>query len=393
MMDSTTLGWPPCSSVQAGALEVETYNLRTHLFDGASPITRSAECSISFKVPGEAFGSDALLVTQTRGRYVETVHRGTFAVVDNSGRLLLSAGDAEQRTFMRSSAKPFQAMALMLTGAADALDLTDRDIAIACSSHSGEPEHIEAVMQLLEKGHVPDSALRCGVHPPLDKRASDALLVKGQEPGALHNNCSGKHAGMLVTCQHMGWPLETYQDKNHPLQRLNLKTLSAFTDEPLGQIGLAVDGCGVPVFHVPVRSVAASFSRLATGMGVSEEYGQAAERIRQAMMLYPFLVAGSQRFDTELMELGKHAIVCKGGAQGGEGAGVLPSGTGVGLKITDGSSASIAMVMGEILSHVESLSNRQRVQLEGYTQQPLRNHARTIVGENKVAFHIEGFIA
>lgn len=345
--------------------------------------------TVSASVPDGAFVDDMMLTVQTRGEHVETVHRGTLAIVDRDARLLLMGGDPQQGTFMRSSAKPFQAMALILTGAAGALNLTDRDIAIACSSHSGQPEHVAAVTQLLEKGDVSPSALRCGIHPPLDAGASERLQADGDLPTALHNNCSGKHAGMLLACRHMGWPIESYQDKNHPLQKLNLQTLSTFTGEERQKIGLAVDGCGVPVFYVSIRSVAMAFSRLATGFDIPPEYSEAAERIRAAMTNNPFLVAGTKRFDTQLMELGKGTIVCKGGAQGGEGIGILQSGIGIALKISDGSSGSIAMVAAAILDRIAGVDDEVRAGLTQYVKQPIRNHAGTLVGETYVTFSID----
>jgi L-asparaginase II len=330
------------------------------------------------------------LTVATRSGHVESLHRGTLAVTDADSKVLVSAGDSRQRTYMRSSAKPFQAMALILTGVAGALHLTDRDIAIAASSHSGEPEHVQAVHDLLDKGCVSASALQCGIHPPLDAAAARALILAGQRPTPLHNNCSGKHASMLVISRFMGWPLETYLAPSHPVQTLNLETLAAFTGERRDEIGIAVDGCGVPVFYVRVQSVATAFARLATGECVDARFAEAAGWVRAAMMAHPFLLAGSGRFDTQLMTAGRGSIVSKGGAQGGQGVGLLNHGLGMGLKISDGSSGSIGLITVACLDALGALDREMQDQLAEHRDLPVRNHAGTVVGSMLVTFSIDG---
>lgn len=325
-----------------------------------------------------------------RGDKVESIHRGTFAVAAADGELILEAGDTSQGTFMRSSAKPFQAMALILTGTADSLGLADEDLAIACSSHSGEPDHVDAVAQLLSKGDAPTDALRCGAHAPLSSDASRDLISSQRHPTVLHNNCSGKHAGMLVTAAARGWPLDSYLDPNHPLQRLNLQTVSEFTGLPEAEIGVAIDGCGVPAFYVPIQSIAIAFARLAQGSHVTERYEEAARRIRQAMTAHPHLVGGRSRFDTELMESAKGAIVSKGGAQGCEGIGLISQGLGVGLKISDGSSSPIPLVCIEILCGLGVLDGTVERDLRHVDRTTIRNHAGTVTGAMATTFTVSG---
>lgn len=341
-------------------------------------------------MPDNAYDGDVPLTIATRGNHVESLHRGTVVVARADGAIDVSAGDPNQHTYMRSSAKPFQAMALVLTGTADRLGLTDADIAIACSSHSGEPAHVEAVQALLEKGGVPPDALRCGTHPPLNPQAARALIALGKEPTALHNNCSGKHAGMLVTSKCMRWPLDTYLDPAHALQKLNLETISVFTGEPREGIDIAVDGCGVPVFYVSVLGVAIAFARLATGSVIDASMAEAARVIRAAMVSYPFLVAGTDRFDTELLSAGNGGIVCKGGAQGGEGIGLVDSGQGIGIKITDGSGGSIGIVSVHLLDALGMLDAKSTDQLDQYRQSPIRNHVGVVAGENRVTLTLGG---
>ncbi len=335
-------------------------------------------------MPESAFEGDVPLAVATRGGHVESLHRGTVAVVTPEGELVAGLGNGSQRTFMRSSAKPFQAMALVLTGAADALELRDEDLAIAASSHSGEPGHVTAVKRLLEKAGVPPEALRCGTHTPLNASAARALQSAGEDPSPVHNNCSGKHAGMLAACCFMGWPLDTYLQPDHPLQRLNREVLGTFVGRDPSDIDLGVDGCGVPVFHVAVREIALAFARLATGRSLPPEFSRAASRVRTAMMTYPFLVAGTGRFDTELMSAADGRLVAKGGAQGGEGIGAL-DGVGIGIKISDGSSQSMWPVAGRLLERLD-LSTAGLAGQDHLRRVELRNHAGTVTGAIEACF-------
>ncbi len=209
------------------------------------------------------------MVEVTRGQRVESLHRGAVAVVDSRGRLFASLGNPKEPVFVRSSAKPFQALALVCSGAADALKLTEEELAIICASHSGEPQHIELVQSVLRKAGLRTSDLRCGIHPPFDPGARRALAAAGEEPGPLHNNCSGKHAGMLAAARHLGLPLADYCDPRHDIQvaiRGLLAFLSGLDPE---EVGVAMDGCAVPTFHLPLRSFALAMARLAAaGEGV-----------------------------------------------------------------------------------------------------------------------------
>lgn len=348
---------------------------------------------VSLQIPDDAYLRDVPLAATIRARHVETLHRGAIEAVSTSGDLIVSAGDSAQATFMRSSAKPFQAMALVLTGAADALDLSTEDLAIASASHSGEGAHIEAAMALLKRAGLGPEKLRCGIHPATSSEAANGLMRSGQEPTALHNNCSGKHAGMLVASFHMGWPLDTYLEPSHPLQQMNLDTISTFTGIPRSEIDLGIDGCGVPTFYVSVAGIATAFAGLATGQGVGAEHAEAALRIRSAMMAHPFLIGGTGRFDTEMMTAAKGGIVCKGGAAGAEGIGLTASGIGIGMKISDGGAGfvlkTIAARLLKGLGELESRSNLQEI-LDEYERIPIRNHAGTKTGFVVPTFTLTG---
>jgi len=334
------------------------------------------------------FPCDVPLTAATRGPHTETVHRGTVVVAEPDGRRISCLGDPGQGTYIRSAAKPFQGMALVLTGTTGGLGLDQQDLAIACSSHSGEPEHVSAVLALLGKAGLSPDVLRCGIHPPLSRVAAEQLIRDGESPTVLHNNCSGKHAGMVAVCAYKGWPIETYLDPHHPLQRLNLATVSAFSGVLQEKISLAVDGCGVPAFYIPVAALAVAFARLASGSRVSGEHAAAAQTVREAMLARPRLIAGQGRFDTEFMEGAYGTAVCKGGALGCEGVGLIGKNVGLAMKMSDGSSASIPLV---VLNMLRGLGYLQKVALERlarFERTEVRNHAGTVTGSMNVVFRL-----
>jgi L-asparaginase II len=274
---------------------------------------------------------DAPLAAVRRGALVESVHRGRLAVCDPRGNLLDAAGDPDAYVYARSSAKPFQALPLVLSGAADAFGLTDEELAVACASHNAEGPHLAAVRSLLEKAGLAEEDLQNGAHPPLYAPEAAKLARSGEEPRPIHGNCSGKHAGMLAVCAHEDYPTGSYRDPGHPLQRRILALLAEVC--ALDEVLISGDNCGVPTFALPLRSLATGFARIATGEGLSEEFAGAAVRIRDAMRARPFLVAGTGRFDTELMDATD--LVAKSGAEAVLAVG-SPEGWGMALKVSDG---------------------------------------------------------
>ncbi len=276
---------------------------------------------------------DAPLVAVRRGAVVESVHRGRLVFCDPAGNVLDATGDPEAYVFARSSAKPFQALPLVLSGAADAFGLTDDELAVACASHNAEEPHLAAVRSLLEKAGLSEDDLQNGAHPPMYAPEAAKLARGGEDPRPVHGNCSGKHAGMLAVCAQEGLHTGGYRNPDHPLQRrilgLVVEVCGLRDDEAL----LAGDDCGVPAFALPLKSLATGFARLATGEELSDEVAGAAERLRRAMRAHPFMVAGTGRFDTEVM--GATDLVCKSGAEGVFAAGST-EGWGLAVKISDG---------------------------------------------------------
>jgi L-asparaginase II len=273
-----------------------------------------------------------------RGALVENVHRGRVAVCDPQGELVEAGGDAEGYAYARSSAKPFQAMPLVLSGAADSLGLTDEELAIACASHNAEEPHLAAVRSILQKADLSERDLQNGAHPPLYAPAAAELARSGEEPQAIHGNCSGKHAGMLALCVHEGWETGSYRDLDHPLQRWTLEVVATICGLDTDDILLAGDGCGVPTFGLPLKNLATGFARLATGERLPEDLTQAAARIRGVMREHPYMVAGAGRFDTAVMR--GTDLVSKSGAEAVFCAG-SPEGWGLALKISDGASRAL----------------------------------------------------
>jgi L-asparaginase II len=280
---------------------------------------------------------DVPLAALWREGLLESLHRGRYAVCDPDGAVLESGGEAGELAWVRSSAKPFQALPLVASGAADSLGLTGEELAIACGSHGGEEAHVAAARSILRKAGLSEKALQSGAHPPLHPPAAEALARAGETPGAVHGNCSGKHAGMLALCVHRGYETEGYRDRNHPVQREILSAVGAMCGLDEKEITLGGDGCGAPAFAMPLRSLATGFARLKAGTG-PEPFANAATRIREAMRQHPFMVAGTGMLDTRLMRGSE--VVCKSGAEGVFAAG-LPDGTGVAIKVSDGSARAV----------------------------------------------------
>ena len=289
---------------------------------------------------------DDLRIEWTRGDRVESIHRVSVAVVDAGGTLLASAGDPGLRTFWRSAAKPFQALPLVEDGGYARLGLTERELALACASHSSEPGHVELAGEMLAHLGQPESALACGPHPPLSSSVAERVLRDGITMSARWSNCSGKHSGMLAQALDHGWPLEGYNEIDHPLQQRILDEIVRWSGVPRDGIDLGVDGCNTVCFGLPLSGMALAYARLAA----SEEPG--ARAVRGAMMAHPWLVAGTGRPCTELMEAFDGHLLAKLGAEGVYCAAFVPAGIGVALKVEDGDMRSLPVALLAVLREV-----------------------------------------
>src|SRR6266850_5292463 len=290
-----------------------------------------------------AHGTAASVVEVWRGPIVESRHRGHIAAVTGAGKMVAGLGAPDTVTFLRSSGKPFQALPLLTSGAADRFGFTVQEIAIACGSHSGEPGHVETVRSILGKIGVDESALKCGVHEPFSAEVARELARKQKPPNVLQNNCSGKHAGMIALARHVGAPTEDYDQWTNPVQQMIGRAVAQFSDVPVEKIAIGTDGCGVPVFGISVRAMALMYARLVwPPADFDEPTRDAAQRIVRAMISFPEMIGGTKsRLDTELIKAGHGRLISKIGAEGVYTIGVLPSsdwprGLGFALKIEDG---------------------------------------------------------
>lgn len=339
----------------------------------------------------------APLVEVWRGPIVESRHRGHIAAVDGDGRLVASLGEPETVTYLRSSAKPFQAVPLLTTGAAERFGLTVAELAIACGSHSGEDLHVETVARLLEKIGLDAGLLKCGVHEPFDRATAERLRARGETPDVLRNNCSGKHTGMLTLSLHLGTPPELYDDPEGPVQQSVFRAVSQFSGIDADEIALGTDGCGVPVFGLPVRSMALMYARLvAPPVGFDAETRQACARLTAAMNARPELVGGThERFDTEVMRAGRGLLVSKIGAEGVYTAGVLPcerwpKGLGLAFKIEDGEDRRARSTIAiEALRQLGVLDKDAYEALAPYASFPVQNHRGEKVGQILASFTLK----
>jgi L-asparaginase II len=294
-------------------------------------------------------GVNPVVVELSRGDLVESRHRGAVVVVDAGGEIQLGIGDVDAEIYPRSAAKPLQALVLLESGAAQAYDLGDEEIALACASHAGEPRHVELIAHWIGHLGMTPGDLECGVHWPFHEPSQRQLAATRGEPTALHNNCSGKHSGFLTVAQHLGIDHREYVAADHPVQCLVRDALAQMCGVDGGSLPYGVDGCAIPTYALPLRALALGMARLAHPESLGAERDAAARRILSAMSTEPFLVAGSGRYCTELMQaVGPRAVV-KSGAEGVYTAALPDAGLGIALKCDDGASRAAELMMTAVL--------------------------------------------
>ena len=345
-----------------------------------------------------------------RGTHLESFHTGTIVVVDSLGRMLACVGDPGLSTCLRSAAKPFQAIPLIEYGGADEFNLSGEEIALTCASHGGEPIHVSTAAAMLRKGEFDESDLLCGAHVPYDEKAAAELRASGEPPSPLHNNCSGKHAGMLLATRVMDVSSSHYIDADHPIQALMRTTLAEFAGVTNDEIPMAVDGCGVPAFFLSMYRAAFAYARLMAsssgeeGPGALDRYAESATRVVESMTSFPQYVAGNWSITTPLMSAFKGAMLAKEGAEGFYGIALSPTlnddlterlrvaddvALGVAIKINDGSMERGRNPVILRTLHLLGLDAASHPQLQRYRDWPLRNVAGTVVGEVRAEFELE----
>ncbi|AWM87651.1 asparaginase [Microvirga sp. 17 mud 1-3] len=325
-----------------------------------------------------------ILVEVTRGQLVESWHRGSVAVVDAEGSTVLTLGDVERPVFPRSAVKALQALPLVESGIADKYGLTDEEIALACASHSGEPAHVAAAASMLAKAGQGEPCLECGVHWPLGEAAARALAAQGGQPTQLHNNCSGKHAGFICLACGMGDDPKGYVKAQHPVQQAVRSALEDLTGASHTEDVSGIDGCSIPTYAIPLPALAFGFAKFGAGVGIAPGCKSAAERIRKAVARHPFMVAGTGRFDTRLMEvMGERAFV-KAGAEGVYCAAFPELGYGISLKVDDGAGRAAEAMMASLVLRFLKLDDTERATVEALAQPVLKNWNGIEVGRIRV---------
>ena len=334
----------------------------------------------------------------TRGETVESVHFGAFAIVDSHNELLGSYGDPNLVTFLRSSAKPFQALPFIESGGAEFWGFSQKEVAITCASHSGTEDHAATLASMQAKIGITQQHLRCGIHAPTDKPTANALLIEGREPTQNRHNCSGKHTGMLASAQMQAANLEDYLDDEHLVQKQILTTFCEMCDSQPDEVALGIDGCSAPNFAIPLRNAALGFARLVDPWELSPARAKACKKITAAMTHHPEMVAGPRKFDTVLMAATDHKIVSKGGAEGYQAIGILPGvlgpdspGVGIAIKIADGDSQSRVRpaVTLAILQELGALSTEETEALAKFGPEfPIFNWRKILVGAAKPLFKL-----
>ncbi|HUQ30781.1 MAG TPA: asparaginase [Pyrinomonadaceae bacterium] len=337
------------------------------------------------------------LVEVRRGSITESRHRGHIIAVDADGRIIAELGSPQIVTYLRSSSKPHQAIPLVASGAADRFGFTEKEIAIACGSHNGEAIHTETVARMLRKIGLGMDALKCGVHEPYSAQAARELRERGEQPTVLHNNCSGKHTGMLALALHLGAPVETYDEPGNAVQLNIVRRIAQFSSVPVEDIAVGIDGCGVPTFGVTVRAMALMYARLvAPPLDFDEATRGACSRIVSAMTECPEMIGGrAERLDTVVMQAARGRLISKVGAEGVYTAGVLPCeewprGLGLALKIEDGEDRRARpTVVIESLRQLGVLSDGALEAVKHYASFSIENRRGDRVGEVNASFELK----
>jgi L-asparaginase II len=336
------------------------------------------------------------LVEVRRGAITESRHRGHIVVVEPDENIVAYAGAPENVTFLRSSAKPFQALPLLVSGAAERFGFNDREVALACASHNGEPIHTELAASMLEKIGLGPEALKCGVHEPYSLEAAGKLRLQGLSPNVLHNNCSGKHIGMLAVAKHLGAPIENYDSPENPVQKLIAETMAQFSGVAVIDMAVGIDGCGAPIFGITMKAMALAFARLISPPpSFDKTTREACERIVRVMNAYPEVIGGtSDRLDTEIMRATPGRVISKVGAEGVYTAAVnpceeWPKGLGLAIKIEDGDDKRARpTVVIETLRQLGVLVDESLDAVSRYAFFPVLNRRGDVVGEVTASFSL-----
>jgi L-asparaginase II len=321
-----------------------------------------------------------------RGDVVESRHRVSIAVMHASAGFVAGAGDPELVVYARSAIKPIQALPLVADRVAARYNLGGAELAVACASHSGEPVHVQTVAGFLERLGLTEDSLACGPQRPMGATAAEALREAGIEPGRLHNNCSGKHAGMLALALAHGWPTHGYHEPSHPVQRRMASELAQWSGVPERSFGVGVDGCGVATFALPLRSLATAFARLAAA---ARSGADGPATILEAMAAHPELVGGTGRLCTAVIRVTSGRVLVKVGAEGVYCVCVPARGLGIALKVEDGGRRALAPALLAVLEQLGLLSEAESTLLAAHARPVIRNTRGEEVGWLKAQIRLD----
>lgn len=317
----------------------------------------------------------------TRGNAVESYHRVHAAVVDLNDQLVGAAGNPGYLSFWRSCAKPFQIMPLLESGGFDELRWGEEELALSCASHGGEPEHVALVETMLERLGLEEGDLACGPHEPLSPRGARIARESGIRIKRTHNNCSGKHTAMLALAEHRGWPIEGYERAEHHVQQAMLNEIALWTGMRCSEIERAVDGCGVVVFGGPIEKLALAYARVGAAAMRGEEIPT---RIVGAMSRNPFLVGGTERLDSVIIEETGGRVITKVGAEGVHAGVIVEQGIGFAIKVEDGNARAQQPALIRLLQLLDALPEKLSPELEDMLERPVKNSRGEIVGETRI---------
>ncbi len=324
-------------------------------------------------------------VEVTRGGRVESQHGVHAVVTDADGRIVAAWGDPDRLTFPRSANKPLQALPLIETGAADRFQLSPREIAFSCASHMGEPFHVAAAAAWLTRIGLSGDALECGAHFPYDEAHAHQMIRDGIKPSGLHNNCSGKHSGMLSHAVQCGDDPKGYIQFDHPVQQRVARAVKEICGID-GDPGYGIDGCGIPTFAIPLQSLARGMARLADPSRLSADRAAAARRIVAAMAAFPEMVSGTGEFVTCAMQIAGEKAVVKSGAEGVFTGSLRAQGFGFALKVEDGAGRAAEVAAAALLTRFAGLDEAEQAKLDAFLVPKIRNRAGLIVGDMQAAF-------
>jgi L-asparaginase II len=323
-------------------------------------------------------------VEVVRGGTDESRHRVSVAVCDASGRTVARIGRPDPVTFYRSAAKPLQALPLVEDGVVERFGLTPEELAVCCASHEGEARHVAGARSILRKAGAGEDLLRCGPHAPYSAAAAAALVTRGEAPAPIHNNCSGKHAGMIALAMARGWDPTDYHEAAHPVQRRMIDEVVRWSGQPRDQIPTGVDGCGVVCFAVPLSAMAMSFAAFASAAAA----GEPATEVVQAMTRHPFMVGGTGRTCTDVMAAGAGRVFVKLGAEGVYGGGLPDRGLGFAIKVEDGGRRAVEVALVRVLECLDVFSGDAVRALSPHGRPQVRNTRGEVVGEIRPAFDL-----